>query len=266
MIDLSFTQDPQWIAQREELWAPVEKRLKKENRKKELLDIKQYFMTGVEGQVKKVSDHGKIRFFPLQNPKGWDYVIANQLKDPKSFKFIVDLIFQGSSEEFEPFDTVEKWDYFLDPVFEPILTSRVPMGRDGEKLTLELDPLETFCRVAQPLDDALRLGDGGDKPRWLLRSAYFFSLLPYITDECFAALERGEVDNVSSCAFFLNSIVPQIADYQPEEEFEADKEIRLQFLADFAAKLDELYPQLCPRLQQLWDDTKAEKAAQEAEG
>ena len=36
VIDLSFTKDPQWIAEREKMWGPLEEILKPEIRRKEL--------------------------------------------------------------------------------------------------------------------------------------------------------------------------------------------------------------------------------------
>ncbi len=46
MLDLSFTNDPQWQAERERLWQGIEKDLKANFRRKELNVIKHYFFSG----------------------------------------------------------------------------------------------------------------------------------------------------------------------------------------------------------------------------
>ena len=47
MIDLSITNDPEWIKQREALWKPIGVDFKKDFRKKEVDKIHRYFMTAL---------------------------------------------------------------------------------------------------------------------------------------------------------------------------------------------------------------------------
>ena len=54
--DLSFTQNPEWIAEREECWKPIEEDLKSVNRKSKVALFKQLFFTG------KCDDHETFLF------------------------------------------------------------------------------------------------------------------------------------------------------------------------------------------------------------
>ena len=60
MLDLSFTNDPQWQAERERLWQGIEKDLKANFRRKELSDLKHYFFTGEAIGTYASDDAGKI--------------------------------------------------------------------------------------------------------------------------------------------------------------------------------------------------------------
>ena len=61
MLDLSFTNDPQWQAERERLWQGIEKDLKANFRRKELSDLKHYFFTGEAIGTYASDDAGKIQ-------------------------------------------------------------------------------------------------------------------------------------------------------------------------------------------------------------
>ena len=78
MLDLSFTNDPQWQAERERLWQGIEKDLKANFRRKELSDLKHYFFTGEAIGTYASDDAGKIGYFPVQTEEGWDYVLERE--------------------------------------------------------------------------------------------------------------------------------------------------------------------------------------------
>lgn len=256
-IDLSFTKDPEWIKQREVLWEPRGKDLKSNFSKKEIADIKQYFMTGIVGNTYQ-EDAGKLGYFPVQSPEGWDYVLENMIGKPEFFRSSINQTFQDRSDVLfmAPYE-LAKWDYFLGETFEPTITSRVPIA--GEKVTLELDPHDVFCRIIVEIVVFIERGTGGDNPKWLQRIDYFWSLFPLLSDDCF--IDKGRRSKSTKSIVLLKYVLPHIVKFQPEVNFDDPNQTRPKFLKMMEEKLDELYPQLCPKLQALWDETKAKKAA-----
>lgn len=254
-IDLSFTKDPEWIKQREVLWEPRGKDLKSNFSKKEIADIKQYFMTGIVGNTYQ-EDAGKLGYFPVQSPEGWDYVLENMIGKPEFFRSSINQTFQDRSDVLfmAPYE-LAKWDYFLGETFESTITSRVPIA--GEKVTLELDPHDVFCRIAPGITGFLQKGSGGDWPKWIQRADYFWSLWPLITDDCFDAEEDSKM---ADSVYFANRLMEQTVNLKIRKQYDDPNQTRPKFLKMMEEKLDELYPQLCPKLQALWDETKAKKA------
>ena len=256
-IDLGFTKDPEWIKQREVLWEPRGKDLKSNFSKKEIADIKQYFMTGIVGNTYQ-EDAGKLGYFPVQSPEGWDFVLENMIGEPEFFRSSINQTFQDRSDVLfmAPYE-LAKWDYFLGETFESTITSRVPIA--GEKVTLELDPHDVFCRYSTGVIDFIKRWDGGDLPKHIQRIGYYWSLWPYITDACFS--EENSRSSSAKTIARIGVIFSQIIEFKPRVEFDDPNQTRPKFLKMMEEKLDELYPQLCPKLQALWDETKAKKAA-----
>lgn len=256
-IDLSFTKDPEWIKQRDISWETWARDFKGDFNKKEIADMKQYFMTGIVGDSYG-DDSGKLHYFPLQTPEGWDYVFQNIItNNESSFKYELNLVFQeGDSASFLTPYELAKWDYFLGETFEPTITSRVPIA--GEKVVLELDPFDVFCRIAPGITGFLERGDSGDWPKWIQRADYFWSLWLFVTDDCFD--EEDDFTTKGDAAHYTRRLINSIICIDKDQEYDDPNQTRPKFLKIMEEKLDELYPQLCPKLQALWDETKAKKA------
>jgi len=256
-IDLSFTCDPQWIKEREALWRQWEVEIKANLRKKELADRKQYFLTGCEGDL-FTGDAGKLDYFPLQAPEGWDYVFENFIQEPKSFLSFFQTMLQNRSyiAHMAPYE-LQKWDYFLGKAYEPAITSRVPIAGTGQKVTIELDPLDVFCRIIPSIFLFLEKGLIENDSKWFQRIDYFWSLWPHITDECFTTSLRRSTEGKT--AFQVKRLLGHIVRYKPDRKFPDPDKTRPNFLKQLEEKLDEMYDQLCPMLQELWDETKIEK-------
>ena len=268
MVDLSFTESEQWKAEREKLWNPIENDLKSDFRKKELKDLKHYFFSGDCNLKYDIGDGGRFIYFPLQSEDGWDYVLSNVVKDGASFKSIMMNCYRDYSYEPHraPYE-LAMWDYFItSKKFEPKIQSRVPVGRQGNIVQVDLDPIKVFSLIGSSMNFFLDEGDCGDWPKWLHREEYYWSLWPYITDECFIALDldNGNSRPPGRSAYFISKLFRNVIDYSPKVEFSDPNQTRPKFLALLAEKMDEMYDDLCPRLQQLWDETKAKKAAKEA--
>jgi len=260
-IDLGFTKDPEWIKQREVLWELWREEIKSLSDKKELDEYRHYFMTGELLPATDMSDEGLFNSFPLQKEDGWNYVLQHLANNPEDYKRLFTETLQDRSDHklFPHRASYElaRWDYFLGETFEPTITSRVPIV--GEKVTLELDPHDVFCRIIVEIVVFVERGAGGNSPKWLQRFDYFLSLFPLLSDECF--IDKGRRSKSTKSIVLLNYLLPHIIKFQPEVEFDDPSQTRPKFLKMIEEKLDELFPQLCPKLQVLWNETKAKKAA-----
>lgn len=259
-IDLSFTKDPEWVKQREVLWELWREEIKSLSTKKELNEYRHYFMTGEELPNVDISDEALFDSFPLQKSDGLNYVLQHLAKNPDDFQRLFTETLQDRSDHKlfphrAPYE-LARWDYFLGETFEPTITSRVPIA--GEKVVLELDPYDVFCRIAPGFTGFLQKGSGGDWPKWIQRADYFWSLWPLITDDCFSAEEDSKM---ADSVYFANRLMEQTVKLKVRKQYDDPNQTRPKFLKMMEEKLDELYPQLCPKLQVLWNETKAKKAA-----
>ena len=265
MLDLSFTNDPQWQAERERLWQGIEKDLKANFRRKELNVIKHYFFSGELLEGYTISDGARFSYFPLQTNDAWDYILEEKLRSSASFEQILFDNFRDYSMEPHkaPYELM-RWDYFLTETFEPEVKSRVPVGREKEIVSITLDPFHVLSMIQANISGFLGYGACGDWPKWLERPDYFWGLWRYITDECFINRDQRVRGKKSQCDYFANLFLENVVEYVPDKTFPDPNQTRPKFLALLAKKMDEMYDDLCPRLQQLWDETKAKKAAKEA--
>jgi hypothetical protein len=259
-IDLSFTKDPEWMEQREVLWELWREEIKSLSNKKELDEYRHYFMTGEALPNVDMSDEALFNSFPLQKTDGWDYVLQHLAKNRDDFKrLFTETLQDRSSHKLFPHRApyeLARWDYFLGETFVPTIISRVPIA--SEKVTLELDPYDVFCRIAPSFTGFLQKGSGGDWPKWIQRADYFWSLWPLITNACFSAEEDSKM---ADSVYFATKLMEQIIKLKIRKEYDDPNQTRPKFLKMMEAKLDELYPQLCPKLQLLWDQAKAKKSA-----
>ncbi len=181
MLDLSFTNDPQWQAERERLWQGIEKDLKANFRRKELNVIKHYFFSGELLEGYTISDGARFSYFPLQTNDAWDYILEEKLRSSASFEEILFDNFRDYSMEphIAPYELMV-WDYFLTETFEPEVKSRVPVGIKNEIVTITLDPLEVLSMIQAQIHGFLENGSCGNWPKWLKRDTYYWSLWQYI--------------------------------------------------------------------------------------
>ena len=257
-IDLGFTKDPEWIKQREVLWELWREEIKSLSTKKELNEYRHYFMTGEELPNVDMSDEALFDSFPLQEADGWDYVLQHLANNFDDFKrLFTETLHDRSDHKLFPHRApyeLARWDYFLGETFEPTITSRVPIA--GEKVTLELDPHDVFCRIAPGFTGFLEYDNASvEWPKWIQRADYFWSLWPVFSDEDFFSESR----TVAKSLRFISRLLKFISG-EKVYEFDDPNQTRPKFLKMMEEKLDELYPQLCPKLQALWDETKAKKA------
>ena len=258
MVDLSFTQDPEWQEAREELWIPIEKDLKTDFSKKSLEPIKVYFMTGLLPEGKTLSDGALLHYFPLKTPEGWDFVLENLVSSSDFLKGAItanfhDLTDYGFSEK----ELLSHWDYFLGDTFRPEYKPRVPVNGESN-VRIELSAIECFNHYWAAIPPYLK---GLLEVSTIFnRIDYFVSLWPSFSDEIWEKdFDRWSEEGMVKSK--INRFFKHIINYETPEDLNDPNQTRPKFLKMMEEKLDELYPQLCPKLQALWDETKAKKSA-----
>lgn len=75
-MDLSFTKDPNWISQRELQWKEIENIYREGSTRKEVMALKNYFMTG-ENPASLISVSSIIKLFPAFTVEGIQYCLNN---------------------------------------------------------------------------------------------------------------------------------------------------------------------------------------------
>ncbi len=220
--DMSFTQDVEWQIAREKAWAPLESGLKTDFRKKEIACIKQYFFTGVIPEGYHLDDDGALlSHFPLVTPEGWDYVLQYLVKDKEVFEYKFYYSIYGGADGH---DSIEKQldyiDYFHPDTYQPVIKSRVPVGKEGEVVTVEVDLYRLFCFFASRFTKFVERG--GEPPLGFYRLDYFFSMLPLLDD-------TEENDETERAFGLLRRIMKQAYKFSPKVEYN-DTERQFEFL------------------------------------
>lgn len=258
-IDLSFTSDPQWISEREKVWDVWHIGLEKEMNADQLAKYKHYFFSGEVLDGAYISDEGLFESFPLQNEAGWNYVLSYLMKDASEFNYLIKETFQDrSDEEIFPHrapNELARWEYFLVDSFELLVKSKVPIRQAGI-CEIELDPYDTFCRISTGILGFLERGKGGDWPKWVRKQDYYWSIFPYIDDTCFSA---KEFTDKSDAAYFLKRLFDNFVSLKIKTDYIDQNNTRPKFFKMMEEKMDGMYSQLCPKVQQLWDEAKANR-------
>lgn len=261
MIDLSFTKDEEWITERKKIWNKWSPRLEKTLTPQQLSVVEKYFMTGQESAEYKLSDGALLDYFPLQTAEGWDYVFENYIVKESEYRDFLNESLQDRSDiELFPHKVsseLERWDYFFGEEFEPVIKSRVPVGREQKVIELELDPFDIFRRIAPGITGFLEKGLSGDWPKWVERQDYFWSLWQYVDDNCFD--EEDDYTTRGDVAHYCRRLMNSVVSIDKDEDYEDLCGTRSKFISMMEKKIDSMYEALCPKLRKLWDEVKAKK-------
>lgn len=195
MIDLSITKDPEWIKRREELWKPVGESLSEGLRKKEVEKVHHYFMTGRLREGEEMSDGAKFYWFPIQAPEAWDYIFEH-LFDTKNASSEFEGIFyfqfgDMSGRALDENQELAMWDYFAGEEFQSTITSRVPVGKSANKISLNVD-IGNIAAEFKLFMDRWNSGSCDDEPKWKKRINYFISFVKSLPDTSFIRREDGK--------------------------------------------------------------------------
>jgi hypothetical protein len=233
VIDLSITKDPKWIKTREKLWKPIGKSMKENLRQDEIDKIHNYFMTGTvrvgeelsDADLKFLTDGAAFCWHPIQTPESWNYLFQHVVKDEQQYAYwfyfsFGDLTHRALSAE----QQLAMWDYFAGDVFQPEVTSRVPVGKKGEKVSFKVDKAlvaSHICRFFYGWATGLYKGES---PKHVHRINYYFSLLNTLTNEDFfeKAYDGFPVVKVGRYVFqaFLDICNPQYSKKFTDQQIE----------------------------------------------
>ena len=209
--DLSFTQNPQWISEREEHWKPIEDFLKENNRKKVVDQLKNIFFTGVIVNPEDIKEGFAILYYPLQTAEAWDYLFQDTRLAPKCFKDYMSAPLMGSYNDkffWEAGARLRFFDYFHPATYQPVIKSRVPIGREQKVVEIELDVYELFGSMCSKLSQFV---NDGNPTILTQRLEYFFSTLDNIGD-----LEHPDGRKRSKISRIIYRLLQSYFIYEPE--------------------------------------------------
>ena len=256
MIDLSITKDPEWIKSREIVWNYLEEDFKEGLRKKELQELKTYFFTGVFPGQRDFADRAYFKWFPLQTPEGWGYVFEHLVKQEKVFEdsfyaALGDLTGSGLSSEQE----LAMWDYFAGEEFQPIVTSRVPIGKAANKISLNVD-IGNIAAEFKLFMDRWNSGSCDDEPKWKRRINYFISFVKSLPDASFIRREDGKPSmREGRCIKMVFNAVCNPAYGDDDHVLDGEKlEIRKNFTNYLFGVFD--YMDMPSNMKSVWEEAK----------
>lgn len=224
--DLSFTQNPEWIAEREERWKPIEAFLKEDNRLARVKTIKKYFMTGVCEDFELAKGGSIVLYCPLQTDEGWDWAFQNpKLLSPCFSKYWKGSLNSNYSDFFWDKEArLRFFDYFHPATYQPVIKSRVPIGREQNVVEIQVDVYELFDNMCGLMCGFVR---SAQHTVVSSRLDYFFSCLDSLSD-----LENSNPQNQGTIVFFVEWFINQYFNFSPKIEI-SDPAEQKAFLTRF---------------------------------
>jgi hypothetical protein len=254
---LDITTNSDWIAAREKLWKPIGDDFKKDFRKKEIEKIHHYFMTGVLDSDYELTDVAKFSWFPIQTPAGWDYVLQYLIKEKKSFeKIFYFSLGDLSNRAMNEAEQLDLWDYFLGDSFQPTITSRVGVGKEGKPVVISVNHENVASEFNLNLGSWIK-GYYGNNPKWKNRFNYFLTMLPHMISLEFTHLaDDGEFD--LRVEYLIENIFrsicnPPYGEYEPLDGNALL--VRQDFITDAIKKIDLV--EMPPAMKKVWLQTKS---------
>ena len=216
--DLSFTKNPEWMAEREQRWKPIEQFLKEDNRLARVNTIKEYFFHGKCEDFELAKTGSIVLYCPLQNEEGWDWAFQDSRLLPNAYLRYWKSNLNSNHEKFfwDNEARLRFFDYFHPTTYQPVIKSRVPVGRDKEFIAIDVDVCELFAMMCGRMGNYLRRG----LPSVLLhRLDYFFSCLDELGD-----LSQSNVDVVSDCRHYVERFARQYYNFTPKKKLDDDSQ------------------------------------------
>lgn len=196
-MDMSFTNDPEWIRQREALWEDTLEKfdISAELSSKTVEALRRYFMTGeVAADGEPPGARSRLSFFPAMNIEAIEHVLKYNMPDGASDKDIEELkIFFYVGVKNVPGISLDEaltiFRYVFGTTYSPNWELPFIVGNENEKRRSHLDPHGAFQSGAIIVN---WLGDPNDpEPIWFHLMDYWFSLLPHVDPIVFRVGDRS---------------------------------------------------------------------------
>lgn len=257
MIDLSITKDPDWIKQREELWKPISSMLGENLREKDLEKVHNYFMTGSLRGGETLTDAAAFGWFPIQTPTAWDYLLQYVIKDKKYYEHFFYFSFEDLSHRaLNPEEELAMWDYFAGEKFNPVVTSRVPVGEKKEFVSLTVDKRNINSKFGLFFKNWASGYNLTNEPKHIRRINYWLDMLGTIGDDVFLE-KNSDGEPTSKLGFSVSLAFERVCrpEYATHVSLSPESiDIRRRFFAELRGKLDDL--DMPPEMKAIWESTK----------
>lgn len=262
-IDLSFTRDPLWREERERQWRTIGRSLSTDLDKRAVEEVGYYFLNGEFLDGGSFDGPACFTWFPLQTNEGWDYVLQHIVKQQEVFeeKFYRSLD-SLETHAISPETELAMWDYFHPKEFQSKVRSRVPVGRDGTHVEIEVNPYLFLSRIVTGFDGYISFASYGEWPKWCQRQDYFFSALPYFSFDTDKKYKKRDL--AFRCFRKFHLFFATL--YWPERwaELEDPKRHREGFFAQFRERIEAM-ADLPESIAELWEKAKTGELRKEYE-
>lgn len=260
MIDLSITKDPDWIKHREKLWETVAKDLKEGLRKDNLEKVHRYFLTGDHSQLASFgidAEAGNFTWFPIQTPAAWDYLFQYVIQDKKYYEHFFYLSFENLSvRALSTEEELAMWDYFAGEKFNPVVTSRVPVGEKKEFVSLTIDKRNINSKFGLFFKNWASGYNLTNEPKHIRRINYWLDMLGTIGDDVFLE-KNSDGEPTSKLGFSVSLAFERVCrpEYATHVSLSPESiDVRRRFFAELRGKLDDL--DMPPEMKAIWESTK----------
>lgn len=195
-MDMSFTDDPTWIAEREALWNECldSRGWAEDLSKKQVRDLHAYFMTGrlTKGEPKSV--RGRLEFFPFMNIGAIEYILKNNMPEGAKEQELsqLKLFFSGPIEDVPGLKANEAAGIFrhvFGDCYQPNWQLPFFINEETKYRQSILDPNHQFSYGTTPI----RWLKYGKQPKgmWYYLMDYWFSLLDHVDPILFRLGDKG---------------------------------------------------------------------------
>lgn len=263
-IDLSFTQDPEWRACREQHWDEYEAKERDHFTKKQLSVRKAFFLNAAlqdqDNDKLSLADSSLIYMFPLKTPEGWEYVcrelMSGQRRDggePDGYYSLLDVLVTNAIDEMGRGWSHEEqcalFDWLLGEHFQAEIKPPVPVGPRGIQPSHSLDPDYFFSiaitRLFFWLKDVAKMRP---RPVWASRLEYLMDLF-HLIDERFFYVKECDYSSgtkngieITDIQYKFQRILEFMKKYPPRKVPEEAVAERQAFLDDFRQRMEALDP------------------------
>lgn len=272
-IDLSITNSPEWVAEREKNWPIVEDMISEGFTRKQIARYKKYFMTGERPAKNEIATTSYVEFFPLLTIEGIEFVCKNYLTSDIEFHHfrsilsafmlrINELVGLTDEERFALFDHIFGKTYDPERKFPFLIDDEAEYRPIPLSVVIQFQQIWTIFR-RWFLDEH----DTGLNTSRLID--YWFSLIPYIDPGLFLAKlplkikhgkETKEIQGFNLCTMnseLRRSIFGCVLTPPKEVLNSSTSAEKIAFLNEIAKRFDALEGPA--ELKEFWELMKSEK-------